>query len=66
MMGINALILISRALRKPQAGELPELPGSQVLAWIGAQVLTFTVIVHVAWVMLSLGDPMIRIGRVLG
>jgi Zn-dependent protease len=66
MMGINALVLVSRACRKPQEGEGPELAGSQVMAWIGAQALTFTVLVHVAWVLLSMGDPLIRIGRVLG
>lgn len=66
MVGINALILGSKALRVPASGEAPELSVGSVLAWIGAQALTFTVIVHVAWVLVSMGSPMLRIGRILG
>jgi Zn-dependent protease len=65
MLGLTSITLLLRARRVPGPGEAPELPDGAVLAWVGAQALTFTVLLHVAWVLLSLGNPMERIGRVL-
>lgn len=61
VLGLNAVMLGSKALRLPKDGDAPELSRGAVLAWVGAQALTFTVLAHIGWVLLSLGSPMVRI-----
>jgi Zn-dependent protease len=62
--GLNTLAMISKAFQAPE--EADALPPSALLAWIGAQIVTLTVLLHLLWMLLSLGEPWTRVSRAIG
>jgi len=64
LFGLNTMAMLIRAFQAPR--EADALPTPALLAWIGAQALTLTVLLHLLWTLLSMEDPWGRVSRAVG